>query len=109
MRWSLLIPYLMMTGFALTSASSCADVLANCYKEAENRVQVRQCLQKELEATQREYLSVLDRVSKEVSAIEQAADGLQKRKKAGAMQPNAVSRTFSNSNKAFDAYMKQCF
>jgi hypothetical protein len=53
---------------AVAGAAS-ADALSDCYKTADNRVQVRQCLQKELDRTQRDYADTLAAVKDQAKQI----------------------------------------
>lgn len=83
---------------AVAGAAS-ADALSDCYKTADNRVQVRQCLQKELDRTQRDYADTLAAVKDQASG-----DSGKKSRTAG-----PVSRDFAEANKAFDLYLRrQC-
>lgn len=92
----------------LSGGQAFADVLADCYKAAENRVQVRQCLQKELEATQREYQAVLSRLAEDMAMLDQTP-GAALKKKGKSVKKGGLLQSLSDSNQAFDAYMKrQC-
>ena len=55
---------------AVAGAAS-ADALSDCYKTADNRVQVRQCLQKELDRTQRDYADTLAAVKDQAKQLDQ--------------------------------------
>ena len=77
---------------AVASAAS-ADALSDCYKTADNRVQVRQCLQKELDRTQRDYADTLAAVKDQAKQLDQASgDSGKKSRTAG-----PVSRDFAAS------------
>ena len=84
---------------AVAGAAS-ADALSDCYKTADNRVQVRQCLQKELDRTQRDYADTLAAVKDQAKQLDQASgDSGKKSRTAG-----PVSRDFAEANKAFAHY-----
>lgn len=89
---------------AVAGAAS-ADALSDCYKTADNRVQVRQCLQKELDRTQRDYADTLAAVKDQAKQLDQASgDSGKKSRTAG-----PVFRDFAEANKAFDLYLRrQC-
>ena len=108
MKKSAFAPVVLALSLLLAGGAARADVLADCYKAAENRVQVRQCLQKELEATQREYQAVLNRLSEDMALLDQAQGAAPKKKSKGAKK-GGLSQSLSDSNQTFDAYMKrQC-
>lgn len=78
---------------AVAGAAS-ADALSDCYKTADNRVQVRQCLQKELDRTQRDYADTLAAVKDQAKQLDQASgDSGKKSRTAG-----PVSRDFAEAN-----------
>lgn len=81
-----------------------AEALSECYKSAENRVQVRQCLQKELDQTQREYEEILEKLSAQMADREGQSDvsGQKKHRRAGAL-PSMLSA----ANSAFELYAKK--
>lgn len=88
----------------LVSASVQAEALSECYKNAENRVQVRQCLQKELDQTQREYEEILEKLSAQLSDREGQpyGAGQKKHKRAG-----GLTSMLSSANSAFELYAKK--
>lgn len=107
MQRRLLASCLAAAAMAL-SLEAAADALSECYKSAENRVQVRQCLQRELDQTEREYEELVDRVADVMAETDRAAGGAQKPKGRGSRAESA-SASFLEANRAFDAYQKrQC-
>ena len=78
---------------AVASAAS-ADALSDCYKTADNRVQVRQCLQKELDRTQRDYADTLAAVKDQAKQLDQASgDSGKKSRTAGPFPGTSQKQT----------------
>ncbi len=75
------------------SSALAADSLAECYRTADNKVDVQVCLKKELAETQKFYEDIVDRVLANARDL----DRVQKRKGA--------AKAFEESNKAFMRYV----
>ncbi|MCI5850189.1 MAG: hypothetical protein MR009_01330 [Sutterellaceae bacterium] len=96
------VPAFLLLGLA---GASFADSLAECYKAADNRVQVRQCLQKELDQTRRDYEEKLAFAQDQAKSLDDAQD--QGRRKKRGQGP--ASQALSAANRAFDGYLRrQC-
>ncbi len=94
----------LLLSTALTVPCAQADTLSDCYRTAENRVQVRQCLQKEYEQTQHEYSSLLDQLKKQIRQTEDTGN-----QETAGNRKGLAGKSLQEANRAFAAYMKhQC-
>ena len=78
----------------LCTSAVAADALAECYRTADNQVEVQACLKQELEQTEKFYDDIVDRVLANARDL----DRVQKRKRA--------AKAFEDSNKAFNRYVE---
>ena len=81
---------LILASAVLNTSAVAADALAECYRSADNRLEVQACLKKELAETEKFYDDIVDRVLADL-------DRIQKRKGA--------AKAFEESNKAFARYL----
>ena len=75
-------------------AAACAAIPAECYKKADNGVEVHACLNKELDVVKKRYDDVVDRVMDNAREL----DRVQKKKTA--------VKAFAEANKAFDNFVE---
>lgn len=80
-------------GVVSMSSATAADALAECYRTADNNVEIQVCLKKELAETEKFYEDIVDRVL----AGARDLDRVQKRKGA--------AKAFEESNKTFKRYV----
>ena len=84
---------LILASAVLNTSAVAADALAECYRSADNRLEVQACLKKELAETEKFYDDIVDRVLANARDL----DRIQKRKGA--------AKAFEESNKAFARYL----
>lgn len=84
---------LILATAVLSTSAVAADALAECYRTADNRLEVQACLKKELAETEKFYDDIVDRVLANARDL----DRIQKRKGA--------AKAFEESNKAFSRYL----
>lgn len=80
---------LILATAAVSTSAVAADALSECYRTADNRLEVQACLKKELAETEKFYDDIVDRVLANARDL----DRIQKRKGA--------AKAFEESNKAF--------
>lgn len=84
---------LILATAAVSTSAVAADALSECYRTADNRLEVQACLKKELAETEKFYDDIVDRVLANARDL----DRIQKRKGA--------AKAFEESNKAFARYL----
>lgn len=84
---------LILASAVLNTSAVAADALAECYRSADNRLEVQACLKKELAEAEKFYDDIVDRVLANARDL----DRIQKRKGA--------AKAFEESNKAFARYL----
>lgn len=85
---------LAFSAACLTAPVFVADALADCYRQADSKVEVQACLKKELAQVEKDYQDVVGRVLTNARDL----DRIQKRKGA--------AKAFEDSNKAFMRYVE---
>lgn len=85
---------IMIAAACVAIPAAAADALAECYKKADNGVEVHACLNKELDVVKKRYDDVVDRVMDNAREL----DRVQKKKTA--------VKAFAEANKAFDKFVE---
>ena len=65
---------LILATAVLSTSAVAADALAECYRTADNRLEVQACLKKELAETEKFYDDIVDRVLANARDLDQAGE-----------------------------------
>jgi len=104
------LPVVIFAAAALAAAAAPAQAgaLSECYKAAENRVQLRQCLRQELDETKTQYDKEVERFSEAMRRMDEERE--KSSAAAGGSEPReSLARRFRDANRSFELYMNnQC-